>query len=194
MLRFLYLAGGTYLALCVAFLILRPASGPTHGGGAALGTPTGGSDGATWFAGIKPYCNSVEVETAQQRFPAPTTADGLGYSAACFALAGRIDQARAAIERLPSRDRSYAAGIVFNTGHPVADAGDDKSAGPIMELVIEYQPDNYMALYHAGMSEYVLGQPGPAAEHLRRFLQLYSSPDGWRSNAVEVLGRLSDNP
>jgi hypothetical protein len=63
-----------------------------------------------------------------------------------------------------------------------------------MELVIEYQPDNYMALYHAGMSEYVLGQPGPAAEHLRRFLQLYSSPDGWRSNAVEVLGRLSDNP
>ena len=194
MLRFLYLAGGTYLALCIAFLLLRPASPASHGGGAALGTPAGASDGATWFAAIKPYCNSVEVETAQQRFPAPTTADGLGYSAACFALAGRIDQARAAIERLPSGDRSYAAGIVFNTGHPVADAGDDKSAGPIMELVIEYQPDNYMALYHAGMSEYVLGQPGPAAEHLRRFLQLYSSPDGWRSNAVEVLGRLSDNP
>ena len=194
MLRFLYLAGGTYLALCIAFLILRPASQTSHGGGAALATPTGGSDGATWFASIKPYCNSVEVETAQQRSPAPTTPDGLGFSAACFALAGRIDQARAAIERLPSNERSYAAGIVFNTGHPVADAGDDKSAGPIMELVIEYQPDNYMALYHAGMSEYVLGQPDLAAKHLQRFLQLYSSPDGWRSNAVEVLGRLSGNP
>jgi len=193
MLRYLYIAGGAYLAICIAFLLLRP---PAHvsqgrGGGVSVGVPGGRGDGAAWFAGIKPYCNSVEVETAQQRSPAPSTADGLGYSAACYALAGRIDQARAAIERLPSGNRSYAAGIVFNTGHPVADAGDDKSAGPIMELVLEYQPNNYMALYHAGMSEYALGQLESAAEHLRRFLQLYSDRDGWRSNAVEVLGRLS---
>ena len=198
MLRYLYIAGGAYLAICIAALLLRrPAPGPTpaprpaHSGGGTVALPSGQGDGATWYAGIKPYCNSVEVGTAQQRSPAPDTPDGLGYSAACYALAGRIDQARAAIERLSSGQRSFAAGIVFNVGHPVADAGDDKSAGPIMELVLEYQPENYMALYHAGMSEYALGQPAPATKHLKRFLELYSSPDGWRSNAIEVLGRLA---
>jgi tetratricopeptide (TPR) repeat protein len=198
MLRYLYLAGGTYLAICIAALLLRPsapapapAPRPAHSSSGSAGAPGRGADGASWYAGIKPYCNSVEVETAQQHSPAPQTPDGLGYSAACYALAGRIDQARAAIERVPADQRPFAAGIVFDVGHPVADAGDDKSAGPIMELVLDYQPGNYMALYHAGMSEYALGQVEPATKHLKRFLELYSSPDGWRSNAIEVLGRLS---
>ncbi|HTC23658.1 MAG TPA: tetratricopeptide repeat protein [Gemmatimonadales bacterium] len=198
MLRYLYLAGGTYLAICIAAVLLRPQSRPApaptprpaHSHGGAAGGPVRGADGASWYASIKPFCNSVEVETAQQRSPAPETPDGLGYSAACYALAGRIDQARAAIERLSSGQRPYAAGIVFDVGHPVADAGDDKSAGPIMELVLDYQPGNYMALYHAGMSEYALGQTEPATVHLKRFLELYSSPDGWRSNAIAVLNRL----
>jgi len=191
MLRFLYLAGAGYLAICLAALALRPPAPVAHAA-ATLGLPPARGDAAAWFAQIKPFCNSVEVETAQQRTPAPSTPDGQGYSAACYALAGRIEQARTAIERLAGRDRSYAAGIVFGAGHPVADAGDDKSAGPIMELVIEFQPDNYMALYHAGMSEYVLGQPEPAKRHLHRFLELYSPDDGWRSNAIEVLHKLSD--
>ncbi len=195
MLRFLYFVGAGYLAICVAVLVLRPSrphatrptGRPPHGVSAA-----GTGSGAAWFSTIKPYCNSVEVETGQQRTPPPDTPDGLGYSAACYALAGKIDQARAAIERLDQGSRSYAAGIVFGIGHPVADQGDDKSAGPIMELVLEYQPENYMALYHAGMSEYALGQPDPARRHLERFLELYQSPDGWRSNATEVLHRIVD--
>ena len=191
MLRFLYLAGAGYLAICLAALALRPPAPVSHAA-TALGLPPARGDAAAWFAAIKPFCNSVEVETAQQRNPAPSTPDGQGYSAACYALAGRIEQARTVIERLGGRDRSYAAGIVFGAGHPVADAGDDKSAGPIMELVLEFQPDNYMALYHAGMSEYVLAQPEPAERHLRRFLELYSPNDGWRSNALEVLHKLSD--
>ncbi|HYU15419.1 MAG TPA: tetratricopeptide repeat protein [Candidatus Acidoferrum sp.] len=193
MLRFLYLAGLGYLGICLAALAFRPAAPLSHPGG-RLAVAPGRGDAGAWFAAIKPFCNSVEVETAQQRNPAPSGADGQGYSAACYALAGRIDQARTVIGRLMARDRSYAAGIVFGVGHPVADAGDDKSAGPIMELVIEFQPENYMALYHAGMSEYVLGQPGPAIEHLRRFLELYRSNDGWRTNAIEVLQRLSGGP
>ena len=112
--------------------------------------------------------------SSETRLPRPRTARDTAPRA--MPWPARIDQARAVIERLPARDRSYAAAIVFGVGHPVADAGDDKSAGPIMELVIEFQPDNYMALYHAGMSEYVLGQPDPAAKHLRRFLELYTAP------------------
>ncbi len=191
MMKILYAAGSAYLALCIGALVLPPRAPLSHTGAGVLAIP-GGDQG--WFARIKPFCNAVEVDFAHQRAPAPNTAHGIGYSAACYGLAGKIDSARAAIDRLPASDRSLAAGIVFNVGHPVADAGDDKSAGPMMALVIEYQPDNYMALYHAGMSEYVLGQPDAARGHLRRFLELYSSADGWRSNAIQTLERLGERP
>jgi hypothetical protein len=191
MMKLLYLVGSGYLAICIGALVLPPRAALSHPGTGAFIVP--GSDD-TWFARIKPFCNAVEVDFAHQRSPAPATPHGLGYSAACYGLAGKIDSARAAIDRLPAGQRALAAGIVFNVGHPVADAGDDKSAGPIMALVIEYQPHNYMALYHAGISEYVLGQPDAARSHLRRFLELYKSPDGWRSNAEQVLGRLGERP
>ncbi len=191
MMKLLYLLGSGYLAVCIGALVL-PARAPlAHGGSGAFVVPPGGD---AWFARIRPFCNAVEVAFAHQRSPAPGTAHGAGYSAACYGLAGKIDSARAAIERLPAAERALAAGIVFNVGHPVADAGDDKSAGPIMELVIEYQPDNYMALYHAGMSAYVLGHADAARSHLRRFLELYRSEDGWRSNALRTLERLGVRP
>jgi hypothetical protein len=191
MMKLLYLAGSGYLAICIGALVL-PARAPlAHAGAAAFVVPAGDD---AWFARIKPFCNAVEVDFAHQRSPAPATPHGIGYSAACYGLAGKIDSARAAIDRLPTEERPLAAGIVFNVGHPVADAGDDKSAGPIMALVIEYQPDNYMALYHAGISEYVLGQPDAARTHLRRFLQLYTVEDGWRSNGMQVLQRLGERP
>jgi len=189
--RSLYVMGGLYSLLCgaVAWRALSPKAAPV---GAEPPTPvqifTGGA--GDWFQGTKPFCNALEVESRMKQLPPPEGADGGGYGAACFALAGRIPQARALIVALPAGERSAAASIVFNIGHPVADAGDDRSAGPIMELVLEFTPDNYMALYHAGMSEYVLGQPERAAVNLHRFLELYRSPDGWRQNALEVLSRM----
>lgn len=191
MTRTLYAAGWGYVAFC-GLLLARPHPAlprPVH---APAPTFQGGAAG--WFARMKPFCNAVEVEVQQQYSPAPEGTEGAGYSAACYALAGKIERARETIDRLDSSDRPTAASIVFNVGHPVADAGDDQSAGPIMRLVVEYQPDNYMALYHAGISEYVLGQPDAARTHLRRFLELYKSPDGWRSNAEQVLGRLGERP
>jgi hypothetical protein len=143
-----------------------------------------------WYAAMKPYCNAVEVDVFHRQHPALQTTEGQGYSAACYALAGRIDSARAVIERLPSEDRYRAAGIVFDVGHPVADAGDDRAAGPIMELVLEYWPNQYMALYHAGMSEFALGQYTLARTHLTSFLASYSQDDGWTRNARDVLARL----
>ena len=192
--RTLYSLGWGYVGLCglVLWLGWRPVSRlapATHGAGAAYRGPAG-----QWFAEIKPYCNAVEAELAQQQRPAPATLEGAGYSAACFALAGKIDHARRIIDRLPGDERWRAAGIVFDVGHPVADAGDDKSAGPIMELVVGYWPNHYMALYHAGMSEYILGQRDLARDHLRAFLELYSNDDGWRRNAIEVLSRLGTAP
>ena len=143
-----------------------------------------------WFASIKSSCNAVEVEMRHQQMPPPRTTAGAGYSAACYALAGKIDRAHDVIERLPRDQRAAAAGIVFNVGHPVADAGDDESAGPIMEFVLEYVPNNYMARYHAGMSAYALGRRAAARIHLREFLRLYPADDGWRTNAIQVLTKL----
>ena len=189
--RALSAAGWAYVALCGVVLLTR---------GAGVGAPVGREPPAPvapfrgaageWFAQVKPFCNAVEVEVRQQQLPAPQTVEGAGYSAACYALAGKIDRARETIDRLDANERSAAAGIVFAIGHPVADAGDDQSAGPIMRLVVTYQPQNYMALYHAGMSEYILGQKDLAKTHLTQFLDLYHDADGWRSNALTVLHRI----
>lgn len=187
MTRALYAAGWGYVALC-GLVLVRPRTMPAAAPHPA-GTPFRG-EAAAWFADMKPYCNAVEVEVQQQYRPAPAGVQGAGYSAACYALAGKIERAREVIEGLGSSDRAAAAGVVFAVGHPVADAGDDQSAGPIMRLVVEYQPDNYMALYHAGMSEYILGHTDLAREQLERFLEIYRADDGWRSNAKTVLDRI----
>jgi tetratricopeptide (TPR) repeat protein len=143
--------------------------------------------GEQWFNQIKPRCNSVEVATAMRTSPPPNDSEGMGYAAGCYALAGKINKADGLIKQLPENTQAYAAGIVFNIGHPIADAGDDESAGPIMELVLKYWPENYMALYHAGMSEYALGDLKTSEHNLNQFLQIYQNNDSWRQNALTVL-------
>jgi serine/threonine protein kinase len=143
-----------------------------------------------WFNQIKPSCNSVEVVTAMDRATYLQTPQGVGYAASCYALAGRIDLADQVIQQLPTNVRVYAAEVVFNIGHPVADAGDDKSAGQIMDLVLRYWPENYMALYHAGMSAYVLKDYPQAETHLQAFLRVYQQQDGWTNKAESALSRM----
>ena len=192
--RAFHIAGWGYVAICAA-LVARArgpgiAPGVTGGPVAVLAGAT--SDGAVWFRRVRPYCNSVEVSVLQRQAPAPATLDGQGYRAAFYALAGQIDDARRVIDALPAAERWRAAGVVFEVGHPVADAGDDRSAGPIMELVVDSWPNHYMALYHAGMAEYMLGQHALAKQNLEAFVRIYQQRDGWRSNALEVLARLND--
>jgi tetratricopeptide (TPR) repeat protein len=189
--RTLYLVGFGYLAICGAVVLrhqtrrAQPPGQPT--------TSTAGFEGSAsqWFAAMKPFCNAVEVEIVHSRHPAPATLEGQGVSAACYALAGKIDSARAIIDRLAETDRYRAAGIVFDIAHPVADAGDNRSAGPIMELVISYWPNHYMALYHAGMAEIALGRSDLAVKNLTAFLSYYHENDGWTQSARETLARLA---
>lgn len=94
------------------------------------------------------------------------------------------------IQELPKDVRGSAVEIVFNIGHPVADAGDDKSAGPIMDLVIRYWSNNYMALYHAGMSAYVLSDYSKAQAYLQEFLRIYQAQDSWTNQAENALSRI----
>lgn len=147
----------------------------------------------SWFQAMKPYCNAVEVETRLRQTPAPRSIEGASYAAACFALAGKIEQAREIILDLSGDDRWGAVGVVFSVGHPVADAGDDKAAGPIMELVVEFWPNHYMALYHAGAARYETGDRLPAQDYLTRFLQHYDADDGWTESARRMLGAMKDS-
>jgi serine/threonine protein kinase len=146
-----------------------------------------------WFQDFKSRCNTVEVVTAMSQSNYPLTPTGVGYAASCYALAGRIDLADQVLQTLPANQQVYAAEVVFNIGHPVADAGDDRSAGAIMELVLRYWSDNYMALYHAGMSAYILNDYSKAKTHLEKFLQIYQSQDYWTDKAKNALERMSQN-
>jgi hypothetical protein len=91
---------------------------------------------------------------------------------------------------LPAADRWRAAGLVFDIGHPIADMGDDQSAGPIMELVVEFWPNHYQALYHAGASNYALGRRDQARGYLQEFLSYYHIDDGFTRNARSMLAQL----
>jgi hypothetical protein len=192
--RFLYTLGVCYVALCGALLWRgrevapppAPARPPHQAPVEAAGT------GAEWFQRIKPFCNSVEVETQLRFQPPPAGMEGSGFAAACLALAGKITQARERIVALPESERATAVGIVFEIGHPVADAGDDKSAGPIMELVVEFWPNHYMALYHAGAARFDLGDYAIAQKYLESFMVEYGTEDGWRSSARGMLERIAE--
>jgi hypothetical protein len=192
--RALYALGLFYVVLCGSLVWLGVGAHPTA---TAPVTPVvlpshaaSPLSGPEWFQRMKPFCNVVEVETRMRFEPPPAGALGSAFGAGCYALAGKIDHARGLIMALDAGQRQAAADVVFELAHPVADAGDDKSAGPIMELVVEFSTSNYMAMYHAGASEFALGQPGPAKEHLTRFLKLYSQADGWRTSAESMLAKI----
>ncbi len=199
--RFLYFAAFVYIALCGA-VIARKIAGRGPGTGTvatvvAVAPPPSAvatTSGAQWFAAMKPYCNQVEVDVRERFSPPPSTSEGAGYAAACFALAGKIERARQIIEGMVPSERGTAANVLFAVAHPVADAGDDRASGPMMELVLEYWPNNYMALYHAGMSEYALGQTGLAEKHLRVFLQMYTVADYFHENAEKALTAMGTTP
>jgi hypothetical protein len=147
-------------------------------------------DAGAWLQSIRMYCNPVDVETHLRWQPAPGSAEGEMHKAACYALAGRIDAARRVIEALPEERRYQAAGVVFDIGHPAADAGDELAAGPLMELVVEFWPNHYMALYHAGAAAYGLERWEAARTYLKAFRTAYQVDDGWRTAAAEMLRNL----
>lgn len=188
--RVLYLVGIGYLALC-GMIVQRHRHPRYNIPTDPIATRYWYSEaGYGWWGRAKPHCNALEVEMLHRRDPAPHATDAQSYSAACYALAGKIDSAKAIIDRLSKDDRYKAAGVVFEIAHPIADAGDDRSAGPIMELVISYWPNHYMALYHAGMAEYAVGDLKRARKNLTAFLSYYHQADGWTRNAQLVLARL----
>jgi len=171
-------AGGVFTLPAAPSPSVAPAPAPT-----ALA-------GSGWFSAMRGYCNPVDVVTRISASPAPETPDGTMHEAACYALAGRMEDARASLLSLSGDEQWQGAGVVFNAGHPAADAGDDLAAGPLMELVVEFWRNHYMALYHAGAAAFELGEMDRAGGYLLRFLDEYDVEDGWRSNAQAMLAEI----
>ena len=190
--RPLYLIGWGYIAIAT-LLVSRAEYAAANATGVVFVQPSvmpAGPPGLVWFLNVKSRCNALEVELTMTRTPAPDGWEGTGYAAACFALAGKTARAQVLIDALAQAEQSRAAGIVFDIGHPVADAGDDESAGPIMELVLRYWPDHYMALYHAGIAQHRTGHRELARKNLEAFLRIYKANDGWTGSAEAVLKEL----
>jgi hypothetical protein len=180
--RALHIAGWSYVAIAAAILY-RTSEPATH-------QPPVPEVTGSWFESVRARCNPVEVEVTISSYPPPADWESQAYAAACYALAGKIERAAERIDALDADRRGAAANIVFNVGHPVADAGDDDAAGPIMQLVIRYTPDNYMALYHAGIAQAHLGDNALARANLLRFLELYTASDYWTESARSALTEL----
>jgi hypothetical protein len=188
--KLLYAAGWTYvvIALATMYRAARMDVIPPKAGYAPM--PVAAGPAVSWYDRIRPHCNPVEVEVAIRSNPVPDDFIGQASAAACYALAGKIDRAVEYIEGLPAERRAEAASIVFEAGHPVADAGDDEAAGPIMELVVRYYPTHYMALYHAGIAQFRTGEPAAAKRNLEAFLNHYNANDGWTNNARATLRKI----
>jgi len=180
------------LSLSVVVLVVTRARRAEHAGFADAPRLRGGL-ADDWFTAHKAHCNAVEAITFLASHDPGSDVQGAGQRASCLAIAGKIDAARRVIAALSPADQNTVVNQVFLVAHPVADAGDDISARPIMELVLEFQPTQYMALYHAGMAAAIEGADAPARAHLTRFLEVYRSRDGWTQNAQRAL-RALDRP
>ncbi len=134
------------------------------------------------FAELRAHCTPLDANLYIARATLSVV-----ERATCLALAGKIDSARSVLHAMTAAERTTAISTIFTLAHPIADAGDDRSAGPMMALVVEIWPQNYMAMFHAGMAQYALGHDVMANNYLRRFLAMYAPRDVWRQRAVDAL-------
>ena len=167
--RALYVAGWGYVALCglvLADAARRRARGRRRRAARPRSPPFRGGAGE-WFAQVKPFCNAVEVEVRQQQLPPPATVEGAGYSAACYALAGKIERARDGDRR--ARRRRPRAGRRHRLRH--RPSGGRRGRRPVgrpdhAARGRATSPTTTWRSTTPGMSEYILGQMDFARTHL----------------------------
>jgi serine/threonine-protein kinase len=144
-----------------------------------------------WFATVRTHCNSVELNAVLDETPPPSGDEGVAFSAACAAIAGDLALARNKILSLDAQDRAYAMWPTFAVAHPLADRRTgDRGVAEIMRLVLEFWPENFQALYHASLTEFITGD-ARALGHLTEFRRLYPKQDAFRATADALLGELA---
>jgi hypothetical protein len=142
---------------------------------------------AEWFESIEPSCTPSEARIITDLMPPPPSRGGTAYEAACFALAEDIPMARALILGLPEEARTMAAGVLFEVTDATHDPIVTGAAGPLLELVLEFLPNHYPALFYAGSVRYSVGDRVGATRLLERFLESYGYDDDWSHEARRML-------
>lgn len=150
------------------------------------------TDPGAWFAAIRPHCTPADVTLATDLNRPPEGVEGLGYKAACFAIARNLPKARAILLGLPEGDRIRGASLVYDVAQRLAADGKHDTAGPLMELVLEFWPNHYLALYEAGKARYASGDLVGAQEYLSRFLAVYVGDDDLVANAHRMMGAMAE--
>ena len=143
-----------------------------------------------WFASVRDRCTPSGARLVTDLHPPPEPPEGTAYEAACFALAGDIPMARALLLGLPEHSRTMAAGILFDVARDAHDPALDAAAGPLMELVLEFWPNHYLALFYAGSARYLVGDTVGATSFFERFLALHVYNDRWSDDARRMLDTL----
>jgi len=146
--------------------------------------------GAQWFALARSRCTSLELRAVLADTPPPRSPDGVAFATACAALAGDLGLAHEQLYSLAAGDRAYGAGAMFELAHEMADRrNNDPTVAEIMRMVIDVWPENYQALYAAGLVEFQQGD-ARAAAHLREFVRLHPGNDAFSQTAKRVLAVL----
>jgi tetratricopeptide (TPR) repeat protein len=140
-----------------------------------------------WFERVHLRCTPAEVRLTTDLLPPPEGVEGTGYESACFALAGKIPDARALLLGLPEGDRIRGATQVYDVARALADQGRHDAAGPLMELVLEFWPNHYLALYEAATARYRSGDIIGARSFLERFLEVHRNQDDLEVEAQRML-------
>jgi hypothetical protein len=149
-------------------------------------TPTG------WFDAIRAKCTPANVQLAVDLSRPPDGTVSTGYEAACFAIAADTPKARALILGLPEGDRLEAASVVFNVAQAMVEHGQEMAAGPLMELVLEFWPNHYVALFEAGVTRYSEGDYTHARIYLQRFLDVYVQDDQRTQRAMRMIDEMTE--
>jgi len=145
-----------------------------------------------WYRRIEPRCtpSGVQLVVDLNRPPAGTLR--AGYEAACFAVAMDVPKARALILGLPEQDRLQAISVVFNVAQGMVDRGREIPAGPLMELVLEFWPNHYVALFEAGATRFAVGDYTHARAYLERFLEVYAPDDQRTQRAERMMAQMTE--
>lgn len=146
------------------------------------------TDPGTWFEKIRPHCTPAEATLFTDLNPPPEGVEGTGYKAACLALAQSVPRARALLLALPAEVRLQGASMVFDVAQGLSTQGRYDRAGPLMELVLEFWPNHYQALYAAGTARFMSGDPAGAQLFLGRFREVYLGDDSLVHSAKLMLG------
>jgi len=145
-----------------------------------------------WFSLLRPRCTPADARLATDLNPPPPGVDGVGFKAACLGLARQLPSARALLLSLPDSDRLEGAARVYDVAQQVAAEGQHDVAGPLMELVLEFWPNHYMALYEAGAARFATGDLVAAQDFLGRFLEVYVQEDDLAANARRMMGGMAE--